>query len=95
MIIVSCLKAVVSVDILTASNTDVKLSETRTVPFSRLKSSSRFERTNKLDHDYSSSQISSLVCHPEKPRDIAFTPPMPKRMQRWRNREKGLLDHQK
>ena len=90
MIIVSCLKAVASVGVLTASNTDVKLSETRTVRFSRLKSSSRFERTKKLDHDYS-----SLVCPPEKSRDIAFIPPMLKRMQRWRNREKGLLDHEK
>ena len=54
VIIVSCLKAVASVDVFTVSNTDVKLSETRTVRFSRLKSPSRFERTNKLDHDYSS-----------------------------------------
>ena len=50
VIIVSCLKVVASVGVLTASNTDVKLSETRTVRFSRIKSSSRFERTNKLDH---------------------------------------------
>ena len=51
---------------ITASNNDVKLVEARTVHFAWLldgKSSSRFERINKLDRAYSYSwQCFSLVC---------------------------------
>ena len=46
------LDAAATVDVLTASNDDVKL-----------KLSSPFEKINKLDCDYSHWQILSLVCH--------------------------------
>ena len=46
------LDAAATVDVLTASNDDVKL-----------KLSSPFEKINKLDCDYSCWQILSLVCH--------------------------------
>ena len=49
MIIVTFLDAVATVDILRASDSDLKLVETRTVHFSRLKSLFRFEQMNKLD----------------------------------------------
>ena len=45
------LDAVATVDVLTGSNDDVKLVETRTVHFARLKISTCFERINKLDRD--------------------------------------------
>ena len=45
------LDAVATVDVLTGSNNDVKLVETRTVHFARLKMPSCFERINKLDRD--------------------------------------------
>jgi len=47
---VTFLDALATADVLPASNNDVELVETRTVHFARPKSSSRFERTNKLDH---------------------------------------------
>ena len=50
------------VDVLTASNTDVKPPETRTGHFATLISSSRFDKIHKLDRDYSYWQILSLVC---------------------------------
>ena len=52
MIIVTFLDAVATVDILRASDSDVKLVETRTVQIARLESSSRFDKINKLDRDY-------------------------------------------
>ena len=45
--------AVATVDVLTASNNDVKLVETWTVHFANSKLYYRFERINKLDCDYS------------------------------------------
>ena len=57
MIIVTFLDAVATVDILRASDSDVKLVETRTVHFSRLKSLFRFEQMNKLDRYNSYWQI--------------------------------------
>ena len=63
--------AVAAVDAITATNNDEKLVETRTVYFAKLKSSSRFERINKLDRDDLYCQILSLVCtRPEIPCDI-------------------------
>ena len=53
MIIFFLLDAAATVDVLTASNDDVKLVEARTVHFSSLKLSSPFEKINKLDRDYS------------------------------------------
>ena len=50
------------VDVLTASNTDVKHPETRTGYFARLISSSRFDKIHELHRDYSYWQILSLVC---------------------------------
>ena len=50
-------EAVATVNVLTASNNDVKLAETRTTHFARLKSCSCFERMNKIDCDYSYRQI--------------------------------------
>ena len=53
--------AVATVDVLTASENDEKLvetQETRTVHFAWPKSSSRFERINNFDRDYSYWQIS-------------------------------------
>ena len=53
VIIVTFLVAIPTVDVLTASNNEVKLVESQTVYFARLKSSSRFEKINpKLDCDY-------------------------------------------
>ena len=49
--------AVATVDVLIASNNEVKLVNTRTVHFARLKSSFCFKRINKLDRDYSYSSF--------------------------------------
>ena len=54
--------SIATVDVLTATNTDVKLVDTRTVQFARLKSSSCFERINKLNGHYSYWQFLPLVC---------------------------------
>ena len=56
---------------------EVKLGETRTGHFERLKLSSRSERINKLDRDFSYWQILALVC----PRDIAYISAIFKRVQ--------------
>ena len=53
VIIVSFLNAVATVDVLSGRNTDVKLEETRTIHFARLRSSPCFEKINKLDRNYS------------------------------------------
>ena len=63
VIIVIFLKdAVATVDVLIASNNEVKLVDTRTVHFARLKSLLRFKRINKLDHDYSYWEILSMFA---------------------------------
>ena len=54
------------------------------VHFAWLKSSTRFEKINKLDLDYSYWQILSLVWPPEIPRDIASIPSILRRLQKWR-----------
>ena len=54
VIIATFLDAIPTVDVLTASNNEVKLVESGTVHFARLKSLSRFEKINPtLDCDYS------------------------------------------
>ena len=62
VIIVTFFDVAAGVDTLTASNNDGKLVETRTVNFAKLKSSSRFERINKLDRDDLFCQVLSFVC---------------------------------
>ena len=71
-----------TVDVRSTCNNDLKLVKTRTVQ--TIKSSSRFDRINKFDRDYSYWQILFIVCPPEKPRDIANGPSILRRMQRWR-----------
>ena len=46
VIIVTFFNVIPTVDVLTASNNEVKLMESQTVHFARLKSSSRFEKIN-------------------------------------------------
>ena len=62
VIIVSFLNVEGTVDVLTGSNTDVKVVETQIVHFARLKLSPRLEKVNKLDCDYQYWQISLLFC---------------------------------
>ena len=50
-------EALAIVNVLTASNNDVKLAETRTTHFERRKSCSCFEKMNKTDCDYSYRRI--------------------------------------
>ena len=52
VIIVTFLDVLATVDVLIARNNDVKLTETRTVHFARLKSSFRFGKINKSDRDF-------------------------------------------
>ena len=59
VIIATSLDAVTTVDVLTTSNNDLKLIET--LLLHDQKTSSRFERINKLDRDYSCWQILSRV----------------------------------
>ena len=70
-IIVTFLYAVATVRVLTASNNDMKLVETRTVHSARIKLSFSFEGINKLR-----TRVSNFVTclPPEIPRDIAFIP---------------------
>ena len=49
VIVVTFLDVLATVDVLTARNNDVKLAETRTVHFVRLKSSFCFGKINKFD----------------------------------------------
>ena len=65
--------AVATLDVLIASNNEVKLVNTRTVHFARLKSSFCFKRINKLDRDYSYWEIYQCLP-PDIPRDIDFMP---------------------
>ena len=58
--------AVATVGVLTASNNDIKLVETRNVHFAQIKSLIRFEGINKLI--VLANQITKM------PRDIAFIP---------------------
>ena len=71
VIITTFLYAVLTVRVLTARNNDMKLVETRTVHFARIKSSFSFEGINKLG-----TRVSNFVTclPPEIPRDIAFIP---------------------
>ena len=64
-LLLNSLDAGATADVLTANNNDLNIDDTRTIHFAWLfkKSSSRFERTNKLDRDSSCWQIKSLVCH--------------------------------
>ena len=62
VIIVSSMDAAATKDVHSVSNNDVKLVETRTEHFARLKSSSRFDRINKLVCDYSYCQFHRLFA---------------------------------
>ena len=83
LIIVTFLYALASVDVLMANSNDVNLAKTRYVQFARLKSSSRFDRINKLT---TITRIGKfyLLFAPEIPRDIAFILSFLERLQRWR-----------
>ena len=70
MIIASFLDAITTVDVLTASNTDITLAETRTTILQ--KSSSCFERINKLDRHSRIEKKNNQFLPPEITRDIAF-----------------------
>ena len=70
MIIASFLDAITTVDVLTASNTDITLAETRTTILQ--KSSSCFERINKLDRNSRIEKKNYQFLPPEITRDIAF-----------------------
>ena len=72
----SFLYAVAAVGVLTASNNDIKLVETRNVHFAQIKSLIRFEGINKLI--VLANQITKM------PRDIAFIPWIIKHVQRLR-----------
>ena len=76
---VTSMDAVATEDIHSVSNNDLKLVETRTQHFAWLKSSSRFDRINKLVCDYSYCQISSLVS----PLKYHVTLPPKVGVQRW------------
>ena len=80
MIIITFLYAVLTVGVLTASNNDMKLVETRTVYFARIKLSFCFEGINKL------LVLSNFITclPPEIPRDIAFILGIIRHVQRWR-----------
>ena len=70
VIIITFLYAVLTVGVLTASNNDMKLVETRTVHFARIKLSFGFEGINEP-----LVLANFVTClPPEIPRDIAFIP---------------------
>ena len=80
VIIITFLYAVVTVRVLTASNNDIKLVETWTVHFARIKLSFGFEGINEP-----LVLANFVTClPPEIPRDIAFIPWIIKHVQRWR-----------
>ena len=86
VIIITFLYAVVTVRVLTASNNDIQLVETRTVHFARIKFSFRFEGINKL-----LVLANFIAClPPEIPHDIAFIPGIIKHVQRWRESSKKV-----
>ena len=70
------LYAVITVDVLTANNNDVKIGETRTVHFAWLLNRRHVLRELKKNEKKTTNiQILSLVCPPEIPaRDKAFIP---------------------
>ena len=81
MIIVKYFFAVATVHVLMANSNDLTSCQNSICTFCMtMKSSSLFNRINKLDRDYSL----SLVCTPEILRDIAFIPSILERVQRWR-----------
>ena len=76
-VIIVFLVAVAIEDVLTANNYCVNLLKTRTFLFDDYKSSSLFDRINKLDRNYAYStywQALSLVCRTKSSRDVAFVP---------------------
>ena len=84
VIVVIFFNAVGTVDVLTASNDDVKLVETWTVYFANVKLPYRFEKINKLDRNYSYWDILSLVCPLKYRVTFFFIPSILERVQRWR-----------
>lgn len=74
MIIVLFLDAVATIGVLTASNNGVKLVKTLTIHYF-------YEYFNHLTV-ITYRQISSIVCHLERPRGIAFIPKILKHVQR-------------
>ena len=81
VIIATFMEAVTTVDVLTTRNNDVRLIET--LLLHDQKSSSCFERINKLDRD--TSRVGKFYhAFPKMSRDIIFIPSILKGVQRWR-----------
>ena len=81
VIIATFMNALTTVDILTTRNNDVRLIET--LLLHDQKSSSCFERINKLDRDIS--RVGKFYhAFPKMSRDIIFIPSILKGVQRWR-----------
>ena len=81
VIIATFMDAVTTVDVLTTRNNDVRLIET--LLLDDQKSSSCFERINKLDRD--TSRVGKFYhAFPKMSRDIIFIPSILKGVQRWR-----------
>ena len=81
VIIATFMDALTTVDILTTRNNDVRLIET--LLLHDQKSSSCFERINKLDRDIS--RVGKFYhAFPKMSRDIIFIPSILKGVQRWR-----------
>ena len=81
VIIATFMDAVTTVDVLTTRNNDVRLIET--LLLRDQKSSSCFERINKLDRD--TSRVGKFYhAFPKMSRDIIFIPSILKGVQRWR-----------
>ena len=80
VIIATFMDAVTTVDVLTTRNNDVRLIET--LLLHDQKSSSCFERINKLDRD--TSRVGKFYhAFPKMSRDIIFIPSILKGVQRW------------
>ena len=81
VIIATFMDAVTTVDVLTTRNNDVRLIET--LLLHDQKSSSCFERINKLDRD--TSRVGKFYhAFPKMSRDFIFIPSILKGVQRWR-----------
>ena len=81
VIIATFMDALTTVDVLTTRNNDVRLIET--LLLHDQKSSSCFERINKLDRD--TSRVGKFYhAFPKMSRDIIFIPSILKGVQRWR-----------
>ena len=81
VIIATFMDTVTTVDILTTRNNDVRLIET--LLLHDQKSSSCFERINRLDRD--TSRVGKFYhAFPKMSRDIIFIPSILKGVQRWR-----------